>query len=69
MFPLPARPVTTVSCTDDPNSPVPSAELTCRYDDPADPAELTIFPPEVRSCATEWLTVDCSTAVRLDRIR
>jgi len=44
----------------------PGFELECLYDDPS---ELTIFSPDTRRLATEWLTVDRSTAVRLDRMR
>jgi hypothetical protein len=44
----------------------PEFELNCLYDDPSNPSELTIFSPETM---TEWMTVDRSSAVRLDRIR
>lgn len=44
-------------------------ELECLYDDPSNPSKLTIFSPEPRRLATEWVTADRSTAVRLDRLR
>lgn len=47
----------------------PEFELEWLYDDPSSPSELTIFSPESRRLATEWVTVDRSAAVRLDRIR
>lgn len=47
----------------------PEFELECRFDDPADPSELTVFAPGERRVATEWLTVDRATAVPLDWIR
>lgn len=47
----------------------PEIELNHRYDDREDPSELTVYSPEPGNLATEWLTVDRSTAVPLDRIR
>jgi hypothetical protein len=47
----------------------PEFELECLYDDPSSPSELTIFSPETPEMATEWLTVDRSSALRLDRMR
>jgi hypothetical protein len=47
----------------------PEFELECLYDDPSSPSELTIFSPELGRLATEWVTVDRSDAVRLDRMR
>jgi hypothetical protein len=47
----------------------PEFELECLYDDPSSPSELTIFSPETPAMATEWLTVDRSSALRLDRMR
>jgi hypothetical protein len=47
----------------------PEFELECLYDDPSSPSELTIFSPETPEMATEWLTVDRSSAIRLDRMR
>lgn len=44
-------------------------ELECLYDDPSSPSEVTIFSPETPAMATEWLTVDRSATVRLDRMR
>jgi len=48
---------------------VPEVNLACLYDDPSNPSELTIFSPETPRMATEWLTVDRSAAVRLDRMQ
>ena len=48
---------------------MPTFELEWRYDDPSDPAELTVYDPEADRLATEWVTVDRSTAVSFDRIR
>jgi len=47
----------------------PEFELEYLYDDPSSPSELTIFSPDTRRLATEWVTVDRSSAVRLDQIR
>lgn len=47
----------------------PKTELACLFDDPSDPSELTVFSPETPRMATEWLTVDRASAVRLDRMR
>lgn len=47
----------------------PEFELDCLFDDMDDPAELTVFTPEGRATATEWITVDRSEAVALDQIR
>ncbi|MFB6301995.1 MAG: hypothetical protein ABEH78_03955 [Haloferacaceae archaeon] len=47
----------------------PDIELCHLVDDPANPAELTIFSPEARSLATEWVTASRSAAVRLDEMR
>ena len=47
----------------------PEFELECLYDDPASPSEVTIFSPGTPEMATEWLTVDRSSAVGLDRMR
>lgn len=48
---------------------MPTFELECRYDDPADPAELTVYAPETERLATEWVTVNRSAAVSLERVR
>jgi len=55
--------------TDAPLRQAPEFELECLYDDPSSPSELTIFSPETPAMATEWLTVDRSSALRLDRMR
>ena len=47
----------------------PELELECLYEDPASPSEVTIFYPGTPEMATEWLTVDRSSAVGLDRMR
>lgn len=46
----------------------PTFDLDCRYDDPDDPAEVTIFDAE-DDTLTAWLTIDENSAVSLDRIR
>ncbi|MES3518331.1 MAG: hypothetical protein PPP58_11785 [Natronomonas sp.] len=43
--------------------------LTGRYDDPDDPTELTVFPPDSEAVTTEWLTVDPAAAVPLPEMR
>lgn len=53
---------------DDPTE-TPTFELECLYDDPTDPAELTVYAPEAERLATEWVTVDRSAAVSLEEIR
>ena len=65
MWWLPERPLT----MDATRRQTPEAELECLYDDPSSPSELTIFSPETPAMATEWLTVDRSSAIRLDRMR
>jgi hypothetical protein len=47
----------------------PEFDLDCLFDDMNDPSELTVFTPEGNATATEWITVDRSAAVALDRIR
>jgi hypothetical protein len=46
-------------------------ELTYLYDDPDDPAEVTLLPAgaEPERFLTEWLTADTTTAVSLDEMR
>jgi hypothetical protein len=39
--------------------------LQAAYDDPEDPAELTLFPPDSDCRETCWLTVDVEAAVDL----
>jgi len=39
--------------------------LQAAYDDPADPAELTLFSAESDSRPTSWLTIDVEHAVEL----
>ena len=48
---------------------MPTFELECLYDDPADPTELTVYAPETERLATEWVTVNRSAAVSLERVR
>ncbi|WP_251329366.1 hypothetical protein [Haloplanus pelagicus] len=48
---------------------LPEFELECLFDDPTDPAELTIFTPDTGRLATEWITADRETARSLDRMR
>ena len=47
----------------------PRVGLECRYDDPFDPSELTVYAPGERRRVTEWITVEHTAAVRLDRVR
>ncbi|MFP4626542.1 MAG: hypothetical protein ACOCQ3_01775 [Natronomonas sp.] len=65
-----------MSCTDDRSRTVengrnslPRFDLECLYDDPVTPSELTIFAPAEDRLATEWMTVDRSVAIPIDRIR
>lgn len=46
----------------------PRFDLECVYDDPSNPATLTIFSPESENLTTEWVTVDRASAVPLDRM-
>jgi len=46
-----------------------SSGLAARYDDPADPTELTIYDPDGDKELTEWLSADTETAVALDTMR
>jgi hypothetical protein len=39
--------------------------LTVAYDDPADPAELTLYPADGACRETCWLTIDVEAAVDL----
>ncbi len=47
------------------------ADLTCLFDDPDDPSEVTLIPvgssPE--RYLTEWVTADMAAAVSLDEMR
>ncbi|MFB6169500.1 MAG: hypothetical protein ABEJ43_11745 [Haloferacaceae archaeon] len=49
----------------------PTFELTCLYDDPENPSEVTVVPagssPE--RYLTEWVTADTATAVSLAETR
>lgn len=47
----------------------PGVELEWLYDDEANPSELTIFSPEDRKLASEWITADRSVARSLDGVR
>lgn len=50
---------------------VPSDEtgLLARYDDPADPSELTLYDPAGDSALTEWLSVDPEIARPLSEMQ
>lgn len=61
--------VTAETRSDDELTAMPTFELECLYDDPADPTELTVYAPETERLATEWVTVDRSAAVSLERVR
>lgn len=53
-----------------PRDALPSFDLTFRYDDATDPAELTVFPAgETDERTTAWLTVDVEHAVPLETVR
>lgn len=43
--------------------------LQAAYDDPDDPAELTLYPPESDCRETCWLTIDVEHAVALTDAR
>jgi hypothetical protein len=43
--------------------------LGMAFDDPADPAELTLFPTGDAWSPTCWITADVEDAVALDRMR
>ncbi|MFC6724996.1 hypothetical protein ACFQE1_11570 [Halobium palmae] len=47
----------------------PTFELEHLVDDETDPSELTVFAPATDALTTEWLTVDRTDAVPLDRVR
>lgn len=46
-----------------------STGLLARYDDPADPGELTLYDPASETPLTEWLSTDPETARSLDAMR
>lgn len=49
---------------------LPTFDLTFRYDDATNPAELTVFPAaETDGQTTAWLTIDVEHAVPLETIR
>jgi len=50
-------------------SATPTVELSYRYDDAADPQELTVFAPGSERLSTEWLTVPADAAVDLAEMR
>lgn len=56
-------PATTVELT-----AFPEFGLDCRFDDPDDPAEVTVFAPEDDD-TTHWITVDAGSAVPIDEAR
>ena len=47
----------------------PTFDLECKYDDPMDPSELTIFAPDAAVRTTAWISADDSAAIPLDRCR
>ena len=52
------------------NERLPTFELTFRYDDSANPAELTVFPAsETDARTTAWLTIDVEHALPLETLR
>lgn len=54
---------------DSPASGSPSFELTFAYDDPDDPATVTVYPEETEARATTWISVDVDHAVDLGDAR
>jgi hypothetical protein len=46
----------------------PQFALECTFDDPSNPTEVTVYSPGSENVTTEWLTVDRSTAVPLERV-
>lgn len=58
------------SAVDGSRDSLPSFDLTFRYDDVEDPAELTVFPAAERDDGTTaWLTIDLEHAVSLETVR
>lgn len=48
----------------------PEFALHYRFDDPADPTELTIYPvTDFEDITTTWLTIDAEHAVDLEDLR
>lgn len=48
----------------------PTFDLTFRYDDPANPTEVTVFPAaEDDDRTTAWLTIDAAHAVPFEAVR
>lgn len=58
------------SAVDDSRGSLPTFDLTFRYDDVQNPAELTVFPAGERDDGTTaWLTIDVEHAVPLETVR
>lgn len=58
------------SSVDDSRDSLPTFDLTFRYDDVENPAELTVFPAaEQEDGTTTWLTIDLEHAVSLETVR
>ncbi len=48
----------------------PDFDLHYRFDDPADPSEVTIYPvTDFDDITTTWLTIDADHAVALEDLR
>jgi len=47
----------------------PQFELEWLYDDADDPSQVTVFPRDTERSATEWISVDCDSAIPLDEVR
>lgn len=47
----------------------PEFELECLYDDMDSPEEVTVFTPDGKATASEWITVDRGSAVPVTEVR
>jgi hypothetical protein len=47
----------------------PEFELECLYDDMDNPQEVTVFTPNGNETASEWITVDCDSAIPIPETR
>jgi|AntRauTorcE11898_2_1112593.scaffolds.fasta_scaffold14725_3 hypothetical protein len=47
---------------------LPTFELDYRYDDPADPDEVTIYDTDAEEPTTTWVTVSIEDTVSLDTV-
>lgn len=47
---------------------LPTFGLDCRYDDPVDPNEVTVFAPEVGDITSAWITAAAGHTIPLDHV-